>query len=247
MASLLARQSIQGSSVPALGTHIGMAGSVETVLLDVDGTLVDSSYQHVIAWDQALRARGQTVPLWQVHRHLGMGGDRLVAAICGADVEERAGQAIREREEAIYRELIDDVTALPGARTLLQDLSRTGLTVILTSGASAWEMERYVRLLDAGHLVRAWTTSADVDATKPHPDLLEVALRKAGTRSAVMVGDTTWDCEAAAVAEIPSLGVLTGGISEGNLLKAGAHRVFATLEDLGAHLCKARRSALVTA
>ena len=201
-------------------------------ILDVDGTLVDSNYQHVIAWYRAFRDHDVTPPMWRIHRHIGIGGDQLVATVAGQAVERDSGDSIRDAEKRIYGELIDEVRAFEGARELLDELKRRGHDVVLASSAKQEEVEHYVDLLDARGLADSWTTSADVERTKPAPDLVAVAMQRAGSLSAVMVGDSTWDIEAAARAELKTLAVLTGGFSEAELLDAGAVTVFESLVDL---------------
>jgi HAD superfamily hydrolase (TIGR01509 family) len=209
---------------------------VAAAILDVDGTLVDSNYQHAIAWYRAFREQGLTPPVWRVHRHIGMGGDQLVAAVAGREVERSAGDAIREAEKRLYGELIDEVSPFEGARELLEALKDRGHTVVLASSAKDDEVERYLDLLGARELADSWTTSADVEQTKPDPDLVAAAMRKAGDLSAVMVGDTTWDVEAAARAEVKTIAVLSGGFSEAELREAGAVAVFESPRELREHL-----------
>src|SRR5687767_4606542 len=156
-------------------------------ILDVDGTLVDTNYQHAIAWYRAFRRHELVLPVWRIHRHIGMGGDHLVAAVCGRRVEEEQGDEIRAAEKALYLALIEEVAPLAGARELILDLKARGHPVVLASSAKADEVELYLDLLDARKLTDDWTTSADVDATKPEPDLVEVALDKAGGGEAVLV------------------------------------------------------------
>jgi HAD superfamily hydrolase (TIGR01549 family) len=201
-------------------------------ILDVDGTLVDSNYQHAIAWFRAFRAFEVTPPIWRIHRHIGMGGDQLVAAVAGDQVEERLGDRIREAEKRLYGELIGEVCAFEGARELIVELRERDHPVVLASSAKQEEAEHYVRLLGAEELIEASTTSADVERTKPEPDLVSAAMRKAGELSAVMVGDSTWDVEAAGRAAIKTLAVLTGGFSEAELRAAGAVDVFESLTAL---------------
>jgi HAD superfamily hydrolase (TIGR01509 family) len=204
-----------------------------TVILDVDGTLVDTNYQHAIAWHRALRDHGYAAQLWQIHRHIGMGADQLVAALIGEQGEEADGEAIREAEGEAYGELIGEVEAMDGATELLRELREDGASVVLASSAKSAEVEHYLELLDAHQLVDGWTTAADVERTKPEPDLVEVALKKArGQGRAVMVGDSTWDVKAAAAAGVPTLAVLTGGFSAEELTEAGAERVFESIGKL---------------
>jgi HAD superfamily hydrolase (TIGR01509 family) len=201
-------------------------------ILDVDGTLVDTNYQHALAWYRAFRRLGEVLPIWRIHRHIGMGGDHLVTALCGERVEGEKGDAIREAETELYFELIEEVEPLHGARELISDLKQRGHAVLLASSAKADEVEHYVDLLDARELADGWTTSADVDATKPEPDLVEVARREAGGGAAVLVGDSTWDCEAGKRAGVETIAVLTGGFSEQELLDAGAVCVYDSIDEL---------------
>ena len=203
-----------------------------TVLLDVDGTLVDTNYQHALAWHRALRAHGHVVQMWEVHRHIGMGGDQIVAALLGEGVEEKEGEGIRAAEGEAYGELIGEVEPMQGARGLIEDLREDGSSTILASSAKQEEVDHYLDLLDARGLVDGWTTAADVERTKPHPDLVHAALEKAGEGPAVMVGDSTWDVKAAEAAGVQTIAVLTGGFSEDELLEAGAAEVVRSIAEL---------------
>ena len=201
-------------------------------ILDVDGTLVDSNYQHSLAWYRAFREHELTVPVWKIHRHIGMGGDQLVPALLGSELAATHGDGVREAEKRLFAELIDEVVPLPGAHELIVELKDRGHTVVLASSAQGDDVERYLDLLDVRKLADEWTTSADVEATKPEPDLVAAALRKAGELSAVMVGDTNWDVEAAARAEVKTICVMTGGFSEAELREAGAVAVFESCVEL---------------
>jgi HAD superfamily hydrolase (TIGR01509 family) len=129
-------------------------------------------------------------------------------------------------------ELIDEVEPFEGARNLIVDLKERGHPVVLASSAKPDEVDHYLELLGARDLVDAWTDSGDVEATKPEPDLVHAAIDKAGGGEAVMVGDSTWDCEAAKRAGIETVAVLTGGFSEAELREAGAAVVFKSIEEL---------------
>jgi HAD superfamily hydrolase (TIGR01549 family) len=204
-----------------------------TAILDVDGTLVDTNYQHTLAWHRALRAHGHVVQMWKIHRHIGMGGDQIVPALIGEEAAERDGEAIREAEGERYMELIEEVEPMEGARELIADLAASEeLSVVLASSAKEEEVERYLDLLDARELVDAWTTSADVERTKPAPDLVRAALDKAPSGPALMVGDTVWDVKAASAADVPTIAVLTGGFSESELRDAGAVEVVEAIPDV---------------
>jgi HAD superfamily hydrolase (TIGR01549 family) len=201
-------------------------------VLDVDGTLVDTNYHHAIAWYRAFREHGLTLPVWRIHRHIGMGGDQLVAAVAGKRVEERQGDSIRAAETALYADLIGEVQPFADARRLMTMLQERGHRLVLASSAKRDEVDYYLELLEARGLADAWTTSADVDATKPEPDLVMVAVDKVGGGDAVLVGDSTFDCEAAKRAGVPAVAILTGGFSEAELRDAGAVGVFESVGEL---------------
>ena len=205
-------------------------------ILDVDGTLVDTNYHHAIAWYRAFRRQGLILPLWRIHRHMGMGGDQVVGALAGDDVEARHGDDIRDAEKELYSELIEEVEPFEGARELIEVLKARGHTVVLASSAKSEEIDHYLDLLDARDLADDWTTSADVEATKPHPDLVVAAIEKAGGGDAVMVGDTPWDCESARRAGIETIAVRTGGFSHEELTDAGAIAVYESIAELSDRL-----------
>jgi HAD superfamily hydrolase (TIGR01549 family) len=208
----------------------------DAALLDLDGTLVDTNYHHALAWYRAFRRFDIHVPVWRLHRHVGMGGDQFVAAVSDDDVEERLGDDLREAEGEEYKRLIDETVPLEGARELVEDLKGLGLTVVLATSAKPDELDHYLDLLDVRELADAWTGADDVEKTKPHPDLVLAAMEKAGSKDAVMLGDTNWDCEAAARAGIRTVALMTGGFSEAELTEAGADQVFHSLQDLRARL-----------
>src|SRR5579864_443551 len=193
-------------------------------VLDIDGTLVDTNYQHAIAWYRAFRRHAIVLPVWRIHRHIGMGGDQVIEALTDERTERELGDQIRDSEKQLYFELIDEVEPMEGARELIADLGRRGHVVVLASSAKEEEVEHYLNLLDARELADAWTTSAEVEATKPAPDLVKTALHKVGGSAddAVMIGDTPWDVKAAAAAGVESLSVLTGGFAIEELRETGA-------------------------
>ena len=205
-----------------------------TAILDIDGTLVDTNYQHALAWYRAFRQHDVILPVWRIHRHIGMGGDQLVESLTDAETEEEKGDDIRTAEKALYLALIEEVEPLAGARDLIKRLKDDGRTVVLASSAKEDEVEHYLDLLDARELADDWTTSADVESTKPEPDLVKAALEKAGAEpdDAVMLGDTPWDCEAAGRAGVQTIGLITGGFSEEELREGGAVAVFESIPEL---------------
>jgi HAD superfamily hydrolase (TIGR01509 family) len=204
----------------------------QAALLDVDGTLIDSNYHHALAWYRGFRRSGIVLPLWRIHRHVGMGSDQLLPALVDERLEEERGEEIRGARDDEYRRLIGEVAPLEGSRELIAELKERGLTVVLASSSPQDEIDHYLELLDARELADAWTTDDDVKATKPEPDLVHAALEKAGTEDAVMVGDTPWDVEAARKAGVETICVITGGFSEQELRDAGAVAMFESVEEL---------------
>jgi len=208
-------------------------------VLDVDGTLVDSNYQHALAWYRALRELGETVPVWRLHRLIGMGGDQLVQSIGGDELEERIGSEAREKQGRWVDELIGEVSPLPGARDLLLALKERGHRVVLASSGQQRHTDISLDKLDARGIADAWTSSSDAEATKPDPDLLQVALKKLGAApdaAAVMIGDSVWDVEAAKKAGMPAIAVRSGGFGDDELRQAGAIGIYDTPGDLAADL-----------
>jgi HAD superfamily hydrolase (TIGR01509 family) len=204
----------------------------QAAVIDVDGTLVDTNYHHVVAWDRAFDRIGTFVATNVLHRHVGMGGDQFVGAVAGDELERERGDEARALHDEIFRErFIDHLRPYPDARRFLGRLGELGLRVVLASSARQDEIDRYLDLLDARGLCDAWTSSADVEKTKPHPDLLEAAIEKAGAAPAFLVGDSVWDCEAARRIGLPTLALMTGGFGRDELVAAGAAEVFDGLPD----------------
>jgi HAD superfamily hydrolase (TIGR01549 family) len=201
--------------------------SAIAVVLDVDGTLVDSNYQHALTWHRAFAQHGRAVPAWRAHRAIGMGGDQLVPALSDDDWAAEHGDDVKATEAALFGEMIERVAPLPAARAFLELLQVRGHPVVLSSSAKADDLDVYLELLGARELVQAWTTSADVERTKPEPDLVLAGLEKLGKpERAVMIGDSVHDVVAADAAGLPTIGLLTGGISRAELENAGAEHVF---------------------
>jgi len=208
-------------------------------ILDVDGTLVDTNYQHALAWYRAFRSLGETFPVWRIHRLIGMGGDQLVAALGGDDVEERIGDEARERWVQEADPLMAEVALLPGARELILGLKDWGHRVVLASSGKPHHVDQALDMLDVRSIVDGWTTSEDVEQTKPAPDLLQVALKKIGEpvdAPSIVVGDSVYDIEAAANAGMPAIVVRSGGFGDDELRDAGAVAIFDTPADLLAAL-----------
>lgn len=153
-------------------------------------------------------------------------------------MEAEQGDAIRDAEREEYSRLTGEVHTVDASRELIEALKARGHTVVLASSAKADDAETYIDLLDARGLADAWTTSADVESTKPSPDLVHAALSRvdADPRSAVMIGDTPWDVESARGAGVPTLAVMTGGFSDSELRDAGAVAVYESVAELCARL-----------
>lgn len=209
---------------------------IDTVVFDVDGTLVDTNYQHALAWYGAFRRFDITPAMWRIHRAIGMGGDQLVEAVAGRDAEESHGDDLRESWSEAYDDYLPHVQPFEGAQSLLRQVRERDLRLVLASSGQRKHVDHYLDLLDGRRLAHDWTTSEDAEQTKPAPDLIETALAKVGGRDAVMIGDSTWDAEAAKRAGIATYAVRTGGFSVEELQEAGARRVYDSLPKLGEDL-----------
>jgi HAD superfamily hydrolase (TIGR01509 family) len=207
------------------------------VVLDVDGTLVDSNFQHALTWHRAFARHGRAIPAWRTHRAIGMGGDQLVPALAGEEWAAEHGAAVSETEAALFGELIANVAPLPGARAFLETLSDRGYAVVLGSSSKQSDLDVFLDLLDARRLVDGWTVSDDVEQTKPEPDIVHAALAKLGDpNDGVMIGDSVYDIQAAHAAGLPAIGLLTGGFGAQELRDVGAEYVFEDLLELLAKL-----------
>jgi len=218
------------------------------VLFDVDGTLVDSNYLHVYAWQRAFEAEGMPVAAWKIHRCIGMDGDTLVRTLSG-DAPDDVQDRLSEGHSRYYGETTSLLAQLPGARLLLHRVADLGLQVVLATSAPDDELEALLKALDCDDVISVTTSSRDVDTAKPEPGIVEVALDRAGVDAdhAVFVGDAVWDAKAAAAAGVPCIGLLSGGISRAELQSAGASPIFADPQDLLEGLESTRIAALHTA
>jgi HAD superfamily hydrolase (TIGR01549 family) len=204
----------------------------DTAVFDVDGTLVDTNYHHALAWFRAFRRYDITLPLWRLHRAIGMGGDQLVGAVAGEDVEARLGDELRAAWAAEFDPLMGEVQPFHGVEELLAEVRDRGFTIVLASSGKAEHVDHYLGLFDGKQLSDGWTTSADVDRTKPAPDLLQAALRTVGGTAGVLVGDSVWDFRAAAAMGAPGYAVRSGGFSVDELRDSGARAVFDSPDEL---------------
>lgn len=208
------------------------------VLLDADGTLVDTTYLHVDAWMRALALVDIQVPAWRVNRAIGMGSPQLLASLLGEDTAEHFGDQVVAYHEALYLDLADRVRPFPGARELVIEIAQRGARPVLATSAAPAELDRLRTALDLDDHLYAITSAKDVSTAKPDPDLVTTALNRAGTSPdrTVMLGDATWDAIAAGRAGIECVAVRTGGIGADELREAGAIAVYddvcALLDDL---------------
>ena len=209
-----------------------MPASDSALLFDIDGTLVDSTYHHAVAWQRAFDRHGVHLPMWRIHRAVGMGGDKLVPHVAGDEVDERLGEDLRTAWKQEYAELEAEVDPLPGSIDLLRQLVADGWTVALASSGEPEFARHAVDSLGVGSDLALLTTSADVSASKPAPDLLQITLEKLGVSRAVMVGDTPYDVESAARAGLSCIALRSGGFGEAELTEAGAVLVVEVPGDL---------------
>jgi phosphoglycolate phosphatase len=224
----------------SIGLVTEVLTGIDTVVVDLDGTLVDSTYVHVLAWREAFLDVGLDVPSHRLHQVIGVGGDELVGRVAGDSVERHVGDEVRKRHAAHLVERAGLVSATEGAAELLELLRSRGVRVVLASSGEEEITGRFLDLVDgAQSMLAATVTGDDVKRSKPHPDLIEVALAEVDAHKAVVVGDTVWDVEAAAAAGVPCIALLTGGVPERELREAGAVMVFETPRDLAATLREA--------
>jgi len=204
----------------------------EVAIFDVDGTLVDTNYHHALAWFRAFRRFGLTLPVYRLHRAVGMGGDQLVGHVAGPEVEEHSGDELRAAWTREFDRLLPEIQPFEGTRLLFDDVRRRGFRIVLASSGQKPHVEAFLDLIDGAELAEAWTSADDADASKPAPDILQAAMASVDGSTAVMVGDSIWDCRAAEQLGFPTIGLRTGGYSVGELEEAGAQSVFSSLVDL---------------
>ena len=215
-----------------------MSESPRAVLFDVDGTLVDTNYLHVVTWWQAFAQGGHYVPMTDIHRAIGMGSDQLLDRLLPDERDKDADDTLRTSHDALYATYWSRLRPLPGAVDLLRACKARGLTVVLASSAGQAESGVLRAALDAEDAIDDATFSGDVERSKPAPDLVGVALEKAAVpaEQAVFVGDTVWDARASRKAGVPCIGLLSGGICREELANAGAAEIYAGPGDLLARL-----------
>lgn len=200
------------------------------ILFDVDGTLVDTTYLHVLAWARALADHGVQRPMSVIHGLIGMGSDKLIDRLVGGQRPE-----LNQSHSRRYGELISEMQAFDGAPEILQACHGAGATVVLATSAKGDEVQPILDAIGAGEdAVDAIVSSADVAHSKPDPDIFVEGLRRGGLRAeeAIVVGDTVWDVEAARRTGLGCVCVTTGGIAREVLTNAGALAVYDDVREL---------------
>jgi HAD superfamily hydrolase (TIGR01509 family) len=203
------------------------------ILFDIDGTLVDSNYVHVVAWMYAFQSAGRHVEAWRIHEAIGMDSGELLQRLLGDEADEIGEQAKQEHSRR-YAELSPVLQPFDGARELLRTVAARGVKVVLATSAPPDELERLRELLDVEEAIETVTNAEDVATAKPAPDIVQVALERAGVRAdeAIFIGDAVWDVQAAGRAGVACIAVTSGGVHEAELRKAGAARLYPTVRDL---------------
>jgi phosphoglycolate phosphatase len=217
---------------------------LDTVILDLDGTLVDTVYQHVLAWRSAFLSVGVDIPAWRIHRAIGIGGDRLVEELAGRRVENAVGDEVRKLHGMRFEDQLPHVTPTDGASELLEALRGRDLKVVVASSGEREVTERLLSVLGAAEALHAWVSGDQAESSKPDADLLRLAMEKVSGKAALVIGDTVWDVKSARNCDFPCVAVLTGGVSDAELREAGALDVrenpAAITTDLGDLLKRAR-------
>jgi HAD superfamily hydrolase (TIGR01549 family) len=212
---------------------------VARFILDLDGTLVDSVYQHVYAWHVALQSCGYDLPMWQIHRKIGMSGGLLIRSLSnelGQPIGEAAKKSLESRHSQEFARLRETIAPFPGARELLQALKAASVPFAIATSGDRSDVEPLLRLVDAHEGVPI-TFKADAPLPKPDPGLLLAAVAKLPeSQETFVVGDSVWDMLAARRAHFLGIGLLTGGYGESELTAAGAYRVYADPQQMLSHL-----------
>ncbi len=212
-------------TLPVMGTHAG-------VLFDVDGTLLDTNYQHVVAWELAFRDAGHDgVDMADIHRLIGRSSEELVEELLG-HVDEAVVKGHSDRYDEMREQF--EPRVVRGARHLVEACAERGLRAVLATSGSESDLEWMVPAIGAGDALHGCTTSSNVEHSKPAPDLLEEAVRQhdLDVERIVMVGDTVWDVIAARRLGVPCVALTSGGIGEHELREAGAAEVWTNTEEL---------------
>jgi HAD superfamily hydrolase (TIGR01509 family) len=212
----------------------------DAVIFDVDGTLVDTNYLHAGCWWEAFRQYDQHVNMADIHRAIGMGSDKLLDHLLPDDRDRDADDDMRAAHRSLYGVFWTRLRAFDGAADLLRTCAERGMKVVLASSASAPELAALRAALDADDAITDATSSSEAGESKPAPDIVELALERAGVapERAVFVGDAVWDVHACRNAGVPCIAVLTGGFGAEELREAGAVAIYEGPADLLRHFDK---------
>lgn len=205
-------------------------------LFDLDGTLVDTVYQHVVAWHAALRAHGFTLPMWRIHRKIGMSGRLLLSALeleLGRDIDDRTGKALEQTHTEEMGKYRDSIRVFDGVQELFGTLREAGTPYAIASSGNKKDIGPFLEMLHLDENVPV-VTQEDAKNAKPDPQLFLKAAEKLRVRpeDCVVVGDSVWDMLAARRAHALGVGLLTGGYAESEMTSAGAYRVYPEPQDL---------------
>ncbi len=206
------------------------------VLLDMDGTLVDSNDAHARAWQRAFADNGEQIPYAEIRRLVGMGGDNLIPAVLGVGKESELGARINQRRSEIYRrEFLPHIRPFPGVRPLLERMREAGLRLVIATSSPSEELEPLIDIADIRDLLEERTSADDAESSKPDPDIVQAALGRLGLppEEAVMLGDTPYDIAAAGRAGVGVIAFRCGGFSDQDL--AGALALYDGPADLLEH------------
>jgi HAD superfamily hydrolase (TIGR01509 family) len=206
--------------------------AVKAVILDIDGTLMDTNYLHVEAWAHALEGVGDLVPRAVIHKQIGKGSDKLIPEFVEG---EEASEKVSELHEEYYADLQESARPLPGARDLIRSLAERGYEVWFATSAEPEELRRHMEVLEAEGRVAGVVSSEDAEESKPSPDIFQLTLERADAspEEAVVVGDSVWDLDAARGAGVKAVAVMTGGaFSRSELEEAGAYAVYEDCAEL---------------
>jgi HAD superfamily hydrolase (TIGR01509 family) len=211
---------------------------VRAVFFDIDGTLIDSNYLHIEAWERAFADLDVPVDAWRLHRSIGMDAGKLLEALIPEGQPDEIADKAKELHSKYYEELVPRLRAFEGGRELVKELAGRGLSVVLATSAPEEELKHLRAVLDLEPVLAEITSGEDVETAKPDPGIVEVALKKAGAEKSntIMIGDAVWDVESATTAGVSCIGVLTGGISRAELLEAGAIAVYDDVAQILAEL-----------